>query len=305
MSSTTGAPGHVVSDRRSRAQARRRRRDLRVFHRGLQHGLAAALLPPPGFDDEQVPKVETPAAIKENANEETRTVDKLDEVPYVVEEPFVQLQVVKQVPHAETQVAIQENAKEEIRTVESGKHVATPEVHTADKFVEVPHVADGPFAQSQVVKQVPMTEVQAITKDIEMDVEETPVEAPQVQISKVVKETAKVDEAVGDSVEVISHLLIRYLEQQSATDVEVQEIDLIIWYMEHIEDSIQTEDQLLEHQFLVQAIIETLLAESRIIEVRPALDPLRPEDRVFRSRPPSSPPSSSSYGPEIRYGHRA
>jgi DNA replication licensing factor MCM6 len=84
----------------------------------------------------------------------------------------------------------------------------------------------------------------------------------------------------------IGQMLIRYLAQQFAADVEVKEGDLITWYMEQIEDSIQTQVQLLEQQHLIQAVINRMIDKDRVIVVvRPAEDPLRPEGRVLIKHP--------------------
>ncbi|CAK0799265.1 unnamed protein product [Prorocentrum cordatum] len=74
--------------------------------------------------------------------------------------------------------------------------------------------------------------------------------------------------------------------QQERADVEVKEGDLITWYMEQIEDSIQTQVQLLEQQHLIQAVINRMIDKDRVIVVvRPAEDPLRPEGRVLIKHP--------------------
>jgi len=84
----------------------------------------------------------------------------------------------------------------------------------------------------------------------------------------------------------IGQMLIRYLAQQGAADAEVKEGDLITWYMEQIEDSIQTQVQLLEQQHLIQAVINRMIDKDRVIVVvRPAEDPLRPEGRVLIKHP--------------------
>merc|ERR1719401_1417396 len=84
----------------------------------------------------------------------------------------------------------------------------------------------------------------------------------------------------------IGQMLIRYLAQQEKEDKEVKEGHLTTWYMEQIEESIQTQVQLLEQQHLIQAVINRMIEKDRVIvQVRPSDDPLRPEGRILIKHP--------------------
>merc|ERR1711972_711382 len=84
----------------------------------------------------------------------------------------------------------------------------------------------------------------------------------------------------------IGQMLCKYLAQQEEAGNEVKEEDLIAWYMEQVEDEIQTEAQLFEHQHLVQLIITRLIDKDRVIIVyRESEDPLKPEGRVLVKHP--------------------
>eukprot|EP00420_Gonyaulax_spinifera_P039704 CAMPEP_0197877328 /NCGR_PEP_ID=MMETSP1439-20131203/6044_1 /TAXON_ID=66791 /ORGANISM="Gonyaulax spinifera, Strain CCMP409" /LENGTH=830 /DNA_ID=CAMNT_0043496667 /DNA_START=71 /DNA_END=2563 /DNA_ORIENTATION=+ len=84
----------------------------------------------------------------------------------------------------------------------------------------------------------------------------------------------------------IGQLLAQHLARQEEAGEEVKEEDLIAWYMEQVEDEIQTEAQLFEQQHKVQLIINRLVDKDRVIVVyRPSEDPMRPEGRVLVKHP--------------------
>lgn len=84
----------------------------------------------------------------------------------------------------------------------------------------------------------------------------------------------------------IGQMLASYLARQEQEGEEVKEEDLIAWYMEQVEDQIQTEAQLFEQTNLVQLIINRLIAKDRVILVyRQSEDPQRPELRVLVKHP--------------------
>ena len=81
-------------------------------------------------------------------------------------------------------------------------------------------------------------------------------------------------------------MLVQYLADQEAASVEVKEEDLTNWYLEQVEEEIQTEAQLVEQQHVVQLIISRLINKDRVILVyRPSADPLKPELRVLNKHP--------------------
>lgn len=84
----------------------------------------------------------------------------------------------------------------------------------------------------------------------------------------------------------IGQMLTRHLAAQELAGEEVKESDLIAWYMEQMEEQIQTEAQLLEQQHLVQLVINRLIDKDRVILVyRASEDPTRPEGRVLVKHP--------------------
>lgn len=84
----------------------------------------------------------------------------------------------------------------------------------------------------------------------------------------------------------IGSMLMRYLADQEVAGEEVKESDLISWYMEQIEDEIQTEEQLFQQQHLVQLIVNRMVDKDRVlVVVRTSEDPLRPEGRVLVKHP--------------------
>ena len=98
----------------------------------------------------------------------------------------------------------------------------------------------------------------------------------------------------------IGQMLAKHLAVQEEAGEEVKEEELIAWYMEQVEETIETEAQLFENQHLVQLIINRLIDKDRVIVVyRPAEDPLRPEGRVLVKHPNF--PVGQSIG-EVRRG---
>merc|ERR1712039_496270 len=84
----------------------------------------------------------------------------------------------------------------------------------------------------------------------------------------------------------IGEMLVRHLARQEEAGEEVREEDLAAWYMEQVEEDIETEAQLYEQQHKVQLIINRMVDKDRvIIEYRPAEDPMRPEGRVLVKHP--------------------
>lgn len=84
----------------------------------------------------------------------------------------------------------------------------------------------------------------------------------------------------------IGHMLTKYLADKEDAGEEVKEEDLIAWYMEQVEQDIETEAQLVEQQHLVQLIINRMIDRDRVILVyRTSEDALRPEGRVLVKHP--------------------
>lgn len=84
----------------------------------------------------------------------------------------------------------------------------------------------------------------------------------------------------------IGHMLTKYLADKEEGGYEIKEEDLIAWYMETVEEDIQNEAQLVEHQHLVQLIINRMIDKDRVILVYRASDnALRPEGRVLVKHP--------------------
>lgn len=95
----------------------------------------------------------------------------------------------------------------------------------------------------------------------------------------------------------IGQMLAAYLAQQEEAGAEVKEEDLIAWYMEQVEEQIQTEAQLFEQQSLVSKIVRRLVDKDRVILVlRASDDPMRPEGRVLVKHP-NFPVGESISGP--------
>lgn len=84
----------------------------------------------------------------------------------------------------------------------------------------------------------------------------------------------------------IGQMLAAELARKEQEGVDVKEEDLIAWYMEQVEDDIETEAQLYEQTNLVQLIINRLIDKDRVIIVyRASEDPQRPELRVLVKHP--------------------
>merc|ERR1719375_2327446 len=84
----------------------------------------------------------------------------------------------------------------------------------------------------------------------------------------------------------IGQMLAAELERKRLEGEEVKEEDLIAWYMEQVEDDIQTEAQLYEQTSLVQLILNRLIDKDRVILVsRQSEDPQRPELRSLVKHP--------------------
>lgn len=84
----------------------------------------------------------------------------------------------------------------------------------------------------------------------------------------------------------IGMMLATYLARQEEKQELVTEDDLTTWYMEQIEEDLQTEAQLFEAQHLVQLVINRLVDKDRVIIVyRPSEDPNHPEHRVLVKHP--------------------
>lgn len=84
----------------------------------------------------------------------------------------------------------------------------------------------------------------------------------------------------------IGQMLAAELARKQDEGEEVKEEDLIAWYMEQVEEDIQTEAQLYEQTSLVQLIINRLIEKDRVILVyRQSEDAQRPELRVLVKHP--------------------
>lgn len=84
----------------------------------------------------------------------------------------------------------------------------------------------------------------------------------------------------------IGHMLAKHLAEQQDAGIEVKEEDLTNWYLEQVEEEIQTEAQLFEQQNLVQLVINRLIQKDRVILVyRESEDVMKPELRVLVKHP--------------------
>ena len=84
----------------------------------------------------------------------------------------------------------------------------------------------------------------------------------------------------------IGQMLAAQLARSEDTGDEVTEEDLVAWYMEQVEEQIETEAMLMEQQHLVQLIINRLIDKDRVIIVyRPSEDAMKPEQRVLVKHP--------------------
>eukprot|EP00449_Zooxanthella_nutricula_P031287 CAMPEP_0198493736 /NCGR_PEP_ID=MMETSP1462-20131121/4200_1 /TAXON_ID=1333877 /ORGANISM="Brandtodinium nutriculum, Strain RCC3387" /LENGTH=278 /DNA_ID=CAMNT_0044222447 /DNA_START=1 /DNA_END=837 /DNA_ORIENTATION=- len=84
----------------------------------------------------------------------------------------------------------------------------------------------------------------------------------------------------------IGNMLTRHLYEKEQANEEVKEEDLIAWYMEQVEEDIQTEAQLLDQHHTVQMIINRMIEKDRVILVyRQSEDAMRPEGRVLVKHP--------------------
>lgn len=84
----------------------------------------------------------------------------------------------------------------------------------------------------------------------------------------------------------IGRMLAMHLDQMQREDEQVTEEDLIAWYMEQVEEELKTEAQMLEHQYLVQLIINRLITRDRVIVVyKESDDKEKPELRVLVKHP--------------------
>jgi len=81
-------------------------------------------------------------------------------------------------------------------------------------------------------------------------------------------------------------MLARHLSEMQDQGKEVTEEDLTNWYMETVEEEIDTENQLYEQQHKVQKIIRRMIDKDHVILVsRPSEDPMKPEGRVLVKHP--------------------
>merc|ERR1719337_458867 len=84
----------------------------------------------------------------------------------------------------------------------------------------------------------------------------------------------------------IGQMLAAELARKEQEGQEVKEEDLIAWYMEQVEEDIETEAQLYEQTNLVQLIINRLIDKDRVIIVyRQSEDAQKPELRVLVKHP--------------------
>ena len=60
-----------------------------------------------------------------------------------------------------------------------------------------------------------------------------------------------------------------------------REIDVLLWYAEKIEDAIQTKEQLLEYQDMLQGSAQRLVDEGLLKVCKGASNPKRPEERML------------------------
>merc|ERR1712187_290197 len=84
----------------------------------------------------------------------------------------------------------------------------------------------------------------------------------------------------------IGMMLVRYLDEQEKEGREVTEEDLINWYMEQIEDDLQTEAEMYEQHYKVTHIIKRMIDKDRVILVyRQSDDSDHPERRQLTKHP--------------------
>lgn len=156
------------------------------------------------------------------------------------------------------------------------------------KRAERDNIDLGPEAGDEPAEAAPA----AVGDEAEAPTEGAPVTAPK-PAQKRMKITYPEYQRIGQ-------MLAKHLAVQEEAGEEVKEEELIAWYMEQVEETIETEAQLFENQHLVQLIINRLIDKDRVIVVyRPAEDPLRPEGRVLVKHPNF--PVGESIG-EVRRG---
>jgi len=84
----------------------------------------------------------------------------------------------------------------------------------------------------------------------------------------------------------IGQMLAAHLKRETDDGKEVTEEDLTGWYIEQIEEEIQTEQQLIEQMSLIGLIIKRLIDKDRVLIVyRPSDQPTKPELRVLVKHP--------------------
>jgi len=84
----------------------------------------------------------------------------------------------------------------------------------------------------------------------------------------------------------IGNMLAGYLAREAEEGRIVMEEDLVAWYLEQVDDEIQTEAQMMEHVSLVRLIINRMISKDRVIIVQQAsADPQRPMMRTLVKHP--------------------
>ena len=84
-----------------------------------------------------------------------------------------------------------------------------------------------------------------------------------------------------DTHEHIRRVLLRHMARLDRMGNMETEGDLITWYLERIEHTIETQAELLTLQYLLMDLIEDLVYEGAIVQVQPTDDPLLPERRLL------------------------
>mmetsp|Transcript_136883 Transcript_136883/g.425250 ORF Transcript_136883/g.425250 Transcript_136883/m.425250 type:complete len:374 (+) Transcript_136883:2-1123(+) len=164
---------------------------------------------------------------------------------------------------------------------------AIARVHLDDK-VRGEYVAEAFELQWNTMRRA---EKENIDLNPEMGEEEPPAEAEQPAAAEdaaaaAARRRQRKMKISFDEYQRIGQMLAKHLAQQEERGEEVTEEDLWAWYMESVEDQIQTEAQLHEHHYQVELIINRLIDRDRVIVVaRPSEDPLKPERRVLVKHP--------------------
>merc|ERR1712176_469328 len=154
--------------------------------------------------------------------------------------------------------------------------------------VKVEHVIEAFELQFNSVRQVDQANIDLGFDDAEGDAAapaqpDAPQDDEQGNDPKVNRRKAKISFAEYQR---IGQMLARHLSEMQDQGKEVTEEDLTNWYMETVEEEIDTENQLYEQQHKVQKIIRRMIDKDHVILVsRASENPMKPEERILVKHP--------------------